>query len=302
MAHDHAPATTSKKRLLIVIGIVSTVFVAEVIGGLLTGSLALLADAGHMLSDLIGLIVALTAMTLAARPASARATYGYRRTEVFGALINGLILCGVSISIALEAIQRLTSPTEAEILPVPMLLVAIVGLAANIVSMLILRAGAKSSINLRGAYLEVFGDMLGSVAVIVAAIIIMLTGWAPADAIVSLAIAAFILPRAYLLLRDVWRVLNESTPVDTSVEDVRAHIARADGVREVHDVHLWSITSGEHVFTAHVVAEDEVFERGEVGALLDRLSDCLHDHFDVEHSTFQIEPPKHAEHEREVHV
>ncbi|WP_187977834.1 cation diffusion facilitator family transporter [Mycetocola sp. JXN-3] len=302
MAHDHAPTTTSKKRLLIVIGIVSTVFVAEVIGGLLTGSLALLADAGHMLSDLIGLIVALTAMTLAARPASARATYGYRRTEVFGALINGLILCGVSISIALEAIQRLTSPTEAEILPVPMLLVAIVGLAANIVSMLILRAGAKSSINLRGAYLEVFGDMLGSVAVIVAAIIIMLTGWAPADAIVSLAIAAFILPRAYLLLRDVWRVLNESTPVDTSVEDVRAHIARADGVREVHDVHLWSITSGEHVFTAHVVAEDEVFERGEVGALLDRLSDCLHDHFDVEHSTFQIEPPKHAEHEREVHV
>ncbi|RLP80715.1 cation transporter [Mycetocola lacteus] len=302
MAHDHAPATTSKKRLLIVIGIVSTVFVAEVIGGLLTGSLALLADAGHMLSDLIGLIVALTAMTLAARPASARATYGYRRTEVFGALINGLILCGVSISIALEAIQRLTNPTEAEILPVPMLLVAIVGLAANIVSMLILRAGAKSSINLRGAYLEVFGDMLGSVAVIVAAIIIMLTGWAPADAIVSLAIAAFILPRAYLLLRDVWRVLNESTPVDTSVEDVRAHIARAEGVREVHDVHLWSITSGEHVFTAHVVAEDEVFERGEVGALLDRLSDCLHDHFDVEHSTFQIEPPKHAEHEREVHV
>ncbi|MCS4275592.1 cobalt-zinc-cadmium efflux system protein [Mycetocola sp. BIGb0189] len=302
MAHDHAPATTSKKRLLIVIGIVSTVFVAEVIGGLLTGSLALLADAGHMLSDLIGLIVALTAMTLAARPASARATYGYRRTEVFGALINGLILCGVSISIALEAIQRLTAPTEAEILPVPMLLVAIVGLAANIVSMLILRAGAKSSINLRGAYLEVFGDMVGSVAVIVAAIIIMLTGWAPADAIVSLAIAAFILPRAYLLLRDVWRVLNESTPVDTSVEDVRAHIARADGVREVHDVHLWSITSGEHVFTAHVVAEDEVFERGEVGALLDRLSDCLHDHFDVEHSTFQIEPPKHAEHEREVHV
>ncbi|RLP76494.1 cation transporter [Mycetocola tolaasinivorans] len=302
MAHDHAPAHTSRKRLLAAITIIGTVFIAEVIGGIISGSLALLADAGHMLSDLIGLIIALSAMILATRPATAKATYGYRRTEVFGALINGLILCGVSVFITIEAIKRLTDPGEAEILPIPMLIVAIVGLGANVAAMLLLRSGAKTSINMRGAYLEVFGDMLGSVAVIVAAIIILFTQWAPADAIVSLAIAAFIIPRAFLLLRDVWRVLNESTPTEMSVEEVRVHIAKTEGVVEVHDVHLWSITSGEHVFTAHVVVEDAVFDRGDAGKMLDHLSDCLHDHFDVEHSTFQLEPVRHAEHEREVHV
>ncbi|UCR89095.1 cation diffusion facilitator family transporter [Mycetocola spongiae] len=301
MAHDHAPVNTSKKRLLVVICIVATVLIAEVIGGILTGSLALLADAGHMLSDLTGLFIALFAMTIAAKPASDRATYGYRRTEVFGALANGLILCAVAVGIAIEAFGRLMGPGDTEVIALPMLLVAIVGLIANLVSMLILRAGAKDSINMRGAYLEVFGDMLGSVAVIVAAIVIMLTGWVQADAVVSLLIAVFILPRAFLLLRDVWRVLNESTPVGTDLSAVRSHMMNSEGVSDVHDLHLWAITTGEHVFTAHVVVTDEVFAAERVGATLDRLTECLHDHFDVEHVTLQLEPATHAAHEAHTH-
>lgn len=290
MAHDHGTSSTSPKRLWAVIIIVGSVMVAELIGAAITGSLALLADAGHMMSDFIGLVIALTAMTLAKRPATEGSTYGFRRTEVMGALVNGLILCAVSVGIAVEGVKRLLDPAEIEVTAGPMLIVATVGLIANLVSMWILRAGSKESINMRGAYLEVFGDMLGSVAVIVAAIIIMTTGFMPADAIVSLVIAAMILPRAISLLRDVWRVLNESVPVDTEIAEVRTHILSRPGVAAVHDLHLWSITSGEHVFTAHLVVEPEVFREERVGELLADLRECLHDHFEVEHATFQLEP------------
>lgn len=301
MAHDHGTAHTSRTRLLVVIGIVSVVLIAEVIGGILTGSLALLADAGHMLSDLAGLIIALTAMTIATRPASTTATYGYRRTEVLGALANGLILCVVAVVIAIEAIGRIITPGDTEVVAGPMLLVAIVGLIANVVSMLILRAGAQKSINLRGAYLEVFGDMLGSLAVIIAAIIIMTTGWVEADAWVSLLIAFAIVPRAALLLRDVWRVLNESTPAETNVAELRSHLLSYPEVAEVHDVHVWSITTGEHVFTAHIAVNDSVFEDNRVSETLAGLSTCLSEHFELEHVTIQLEPREFAETEDHVH-
>ena len=283
------------------VGIVSVVLVAEVIGGILTGSLALLADAGHMLSDLTGLIIALVALSIAARPASERHTYGYRRTEVLGALLNGLLLVGVAGTIGYQGIQRLIDPTGIEILAGPMLVVAIIGLIANAVSMVILRSGAKESLNMRGAYLEVFGDLLGSIGVLIAGIVILFTGWVQVDAIASLLIAAGILPRAWVLLRDVWRVLNESTPADTDVQQIRDHIRAAPGVVDVHDVHVWSITSGEPVFTAHVVVETEVFSEGRTGEMLDTLSACLEGHFDVAHSTFQLEPAKHAGHEHPQH-
>ncbi|MFJ3391988.1 cation diffusion facilitator family transporter [Leifsonia aquatica] len=299
MSHDHGQSA-NRNRLLIAIGIVSTVLVVEIVGAWLSGSLALLADAGHMLSDLTGLIVALVATIVAARPATDRQTFGYRRAEVFGALINGLILLVVAVGVAIGAIGRLTGG-ETEVHSGPMLIVAAIGLVANLVALLLLRPAAGHSINMRGAYLEVFGDLIGSITVIVAAVVIMTTGFAPADAIASLLIAAFIVPRAYLLLRDVVHVLSESAPADTDVAQIRDHILRTKGVVAVHDVHVWAITSGAPVFTAHVVVEPEVFRSGGTGALLDELSGCLTEHFDVEHSTFQLEPAEHAEHEDEFH-
>ncbi|MET0784184.1 MAG: cation diffusion facilitator family transporter, partial [Leifsonia flava] len=218
MAHDHAQNTTNRRKLLVVLAIVAIVLVAEVVGGILTGSLALLADAGHMFSDLTGLLIALLALGIAARPATERHTYGYRRVEVLGALINGLILVAVAVSVAVTGVSRLLNPEGIEVIGAPMLVVAIVGLVANAVSMIILRDSAKTSINMRGAYLEVFGDLLGSIGVVIAAVILLLTGFVQVDAIASLIIAAGILPRAWLLLRDVWVVLNESTPPDTDVQ------------------------------------------------------------------------------------
>jgi cobalt-zinc-cadmium efflux system protein len=299
MSHDHGHSA-NRNRLLIAIGIVSTVLVVEIVGAALSGSLALLADAGHMLSDLTGLIIALVATIIAARPATDRQTFGFRRAEVFGALLNGLILVGVAIGVTIGAIGRLVSG-ESEVQSGPMLVVAVIGLVANLVALLLLRPAAGHSINMRGAYLEVFGDLVGSVTVIVAAVVIMLTGFGPADAIASLLIAAFIVPRAFLLLRDVVHVLSESAPADTDVAQIRDHILRAKGVVAVHDVHVWAITSGAPVFTAHVVVEQEVFRSGSTGALLDELSGCLAEHFDVEHSTFQLEPAEHAAHEDEFH-
>ncbi|TFD10539.1 cation transporter [Cryobacterium sp. TMT1-2-2] len=301
MGHDHAHGTGSnRRRLTLAIGIVASVLLLEVIGAALTGSLALLADAGHMLSDLFGLIVALTATVVAARPATDRATFGFQRAEVFGALINGLILLGVAGAVSVAAIARLISPSESTVLPTPMLIVAIIGLAANIAGIMLLRPAAAGSINMRGAYLEVLGDALGSVAVIVAAIVILLTGFTGADAVASLVIAAMIVPRAFVLLRDVVRVFSQSTPADTDISEIRRHLLGTAGVVAVHDVHVWAITSGAHVFTAHIVVEATVLARG-TDALLDELSGCLSTHFDVAHSTFQMEPAEHAEHEDHQH-
>ncbi|MCX7521993.1 cation diffusion facilitator family transporter [Microbacterium sp. STN6] len=303
MAHEHSHASpdTSRARLGIAIGIVVCVLLVQVAGAWLSGSLALLADAGHMLSDLIGLIVALTAVIVAARPATDRQTFGYRRAEVFGALVNGVILSVVAVAVTVGAIGRLVAPAEAEVQSIPMLVAAAIGLVANAVALFVLRPAAQHSINMRGAYLEVLGDLLGAIAVIVAALVLLTTGFTPADAIASLVIAAMILPRAFSLLRDVVRVLSEAAPATTDVAEIRRHIAGTAGVVAVHDVHVWAITSGAPVFTAHVVVEASLFRAGGAGALLDELSGCLAQHFDVEHSTFQLEPAEHADHEGEVH-
>jgi cobalt-zinc-cadmium efflux system protein len=300
MSHNHGHAA-NRNRLLIAIGMVATVLVVEVVGAWLSGSLSLLADAGHMLSDLTGLIVALMATIVAARPPSDRQTFGYQRAEVFGALINGLILLVVAVSVTVGAINRLLSAAQAEVQSVPMLVVAVIGLVANAAALLLLRPAAGHSINMRGAYLEVLGDLIGSVTVIVAAVVILFTGFVPADAIASLLIAALIVPRAFLLLRDVVRVLSEAAPADTDVAEIRDHIRGTKGVVAVHDVHVWAITSGAPVFTAHVVVAPEIFSSGQTGELLDELSGCLSKHFDVEHSTFQLEPAEHAAHEDELH-
>lgn len=302
--HSHDAHAANRTRLGVAIAIIGAFLVVQVVGGLLSGSLALLADAGHMAGDLLGLVLALGAAVVAARPATDRQTYGFRRFEVFGALANGVLLVVVAVTVSAGAIARLLSGAQGEAHEVaggPMLAVAVAGLVANVVALVVLRAGANDSINLRGAYLEVLGDTLGSALVIAAAVVILTTGWAAADPIASLAIAALIVPRAVMLLRDVMRVLSQSAPAETDVAEIRDHILGTPGVVSVHDVHVWAITTGAHVFSAHVEVEPDVFASGRTGELLDALGGCLSEHFDVEHSTFQLEPAGRGEHEHATH-
>jgi len=300
--HDHAPSggirDASNRRLLATaLALTATVMVVQVVGVILTGSLALLADAAHMFTDAAALVVALIATAIAARPADDRRTFGYQRAEVLGALANGVILLVLCAWIGVEAVQRLLTPAEAEVHGALMLVVAVVGLVANAVSMFLLSRAQKRSINVRGAYLEVLGDLIGSAAVIVAAIVIVTTGFTQADAIASLFIAVMIVPRAIGLLREVVVVLTESAPVGVHVAEIREHLREADGVVDVHDVHVWQLTRGAPVFSAHVIVEDAALADGRAAAILASLQTCLADHFDVEHSTFQLEPAGHVEHD-----
>lgn len=299
--HTHALTGINQRKLVLVLSMLSVVFVAQVVGAIVSGSLALLADTGHMLTDLIGISVALIASVIATRPPSANQTFGYQRVEVFAALMNGLILLGVAVFVVIEAISRLTAPNSYEPLALPMLIIGLLGLAANLAALLILRPSSRQSLNMRGAYLEVFGDALGSIAVVASALIIWATGFWAADAIASLVIAALIVPRALSLLRDVFRVLSQATPAHIEVDEIRAHLATISGVVDVHDVHVWSMTSEHPIFTAHVVVDEAVFSEGRIETMLDALDACLHEHFDVAHSTFQLEPPSHAAHESDQH-
>jgi cation diffusion facilitator family transporter len=299
--HDHAPTgirSAGNRRLLAIsLAITSVVMVVQVVGAVLSGSLALLADAVHMFTDAAALVIALIASTVAARPANDRRTFGYQRAEVFGALVNGVILLALSVWVAVEAVLRLMEPGEVEVAGGLMLIVAIVGLAANTVAMWLLSSAQRDSINVRGAYLEVLGDLIGSAAVIVAAIVIVATGWAQADAIASLFIAAMIVPRAIGLLREVVSVLAESAPKGTHVKEIRDHILSTTGVVDVHDVHVWQLTRGAPVFSAHVVVDADTLSDGRAAGILSQLQTCLSQHFDVEHSTFQLEPAGHVEHD-----
>ncbi|GAA5100517.1 cation diffusion facilitator family transporter [Microbacterium yannicii] len=299
--HDHAPTgirgAGNRRLLAISLAITSTVMVVQVVGAALSGSLALFADAAHMFTDAAALVIALVASTVAARPANDRRTFGYQRAEVFGALVNGVILLVLSAWVAYEAVLRLLNPGEGEIAGGLMLVVAVVGLVANAVAMWLLSAAQRHSINVRGAYLEVLGDLIGSAAVIIAAVVVLTTGWDQADAIASLLIAAMIVPRAIRLLGEVVSVLAESAPKGTHVTEIRDHILATPGVVDVHDVHVWQLTRGAPVFTAHVVVDDAALGDGRAAGILSGLQSCLSQHFDVEHSTFQLEPAGHVEHD-----
>jgi cobalt-zinc-cadmium efflux system protein len=299
--HLHGTATgTQRNRLFAVLAITLSIMVAEVIGGLISGSLALLADAGHMLTDGAGVGLALLAATFAARPATPQRTFGYMRLEILAAAINALLLFAVAGYVLIEAVRRFNHPPEVS--TGVMLTVATAGLVANAGSLLILRGGQRSSLNLRGAYLEVLGDLLGSAAVIVAAIVIGLTGFTQADAIASAAIGVMILPRTWALLREALDVLLEATPKGVDLAEVRQHINETQGVLDVHDLHAWTITSGQPVLSAHIVVTDEALADGGGGVVLDQLGRCLSGHFDLEHCTFQLEAPGHREHESSQHA
>ncbi|GAA3292563.1 cation diffusion facilitator family transporter [Streptomyces cinereospinus] len=269
--------------------------VVEVVGGVLADSLALIADAAHMATDALGLGMALLAIHFANLPASAHRTFGYARAEILAALANCLLLLGVGGYVLYEAIQRFVTPagTEGGLTVV----FGLVGLVANMISLSLLVRGQKESLNVRGAFLEVAADALGSVAVLVSAVVILTTGWQAADPIASLVIGLMIVPRALRLLRETLDVLLESAPKDVDMAEVRAHMVALDGVEDVHDLHAWTITSGLPVLSAHVVVRSDVLNAIGHEKMLHELQTCLGDHFDVEHCTFQLEPGGHAEHE-----
>ena len=283
MSHAHSAARAGRSRLLAVFVVTLVVLIVEVVGGLVANSLALLADAGHMFTDVVGIGLALGAIWMAGRAPDRSRTFGYLRLEILAAVMNAVLLFGVAAFVLFQAWRRLSEP--AEISSGVMLGVALIGLVANGVSLYLLREGQTSSLNMRGAYLEVMGDLAGSGAVILAAIVIAATGWTQADAVASAAIGLLILPRTYGLLREAVDVLLEATPRGLDMERVRSHILEAPGVSDVHDLHAWTITSGLNVVSAHVV----LAPGADAPAVLDHLCACLTGIFDIEHSTFQLE-------------
>jgi cobalt-zinc-cadmium efflux system protein len=288
--HSHSHATTVRgKALWFVIALTLTIFLAQVLGGILSGSLALLADAGHMLSDAGGLFVAALAMMLGSRPATTRSTYGFRRAEVMAALVNAGAVAVIGVWIAVAAFRRLGEGPE-EIQTGLMMFVAVIGMVANLLSAVILHRSSGESLNMRGAYLHVLVDLLGSVAVIVAAGVIYITDWYWVDAAASLIIAAMILPRAWALMREAGSVLMEQVPGDVEPVDVRDAVLATPGVEELHDLHVWSVDGESSMATVHVVSSDRD------GHVLDDVQRVFTEH-GIGHTTVQVEEPAHRGHE-----
>lgn len=299
--HDHGGAEVNRRRLLIAFSVSATILLVEIIGAAVTGSLALIVDAGHLLTDVGGLAIALLAANLMLRPASDRRTWGYARAEVIAASAQAAVLFAVGLFVLVEGIRRLLSPLD-----VPsgsLLIFGIIGLVGNMVSISVLAGGRSASFNLRAAFLEVVNDALGSAGVIVAAIAIALTSWQRADSVAGLIIGVLIMPRAVKLLRETIGVLMESTPPGLDLEDVRQHLLGVDHVHEVHDLHASQISSGLPVLTAHITLDAQCFTDGHTPVILDQLQACVAEHFAVtiEHSTFQLEPSTHQEHEHGHH-
>jgi cobalt-zinc-cadmium efflux system protein len=283
VGHARSAAYQDRRTLVIVLAIGLSTLGIELVGGLAANSLALLADAGHVFTDVAGIALALGAIWVASRPASDARTFGWYRVEILAAALNAVLLLGVAVFVLIEAWRRLAEPPE--VASTLMLAVAVFGAGANLVSMRLLRNPGKRSLNMRGAYLEVLGDLLGSIAVVVAALVMAVTGFTAADAIASALIGLMILPRTWSLLREATDVLLEATPRGMKLDEVRAHLLKAEGVADIHDLHAWTITSGLPVMSAHVVLEPDA----RADAVLDELCRCLSGDFDVEHSTFQLE-------------
>ncbi len=303
--HSHAAAAPigtgtaagrHKSRLVWALALTTTFMTVEVIGGLWTGSLALLADAAHMLTDAGGLALALIAIRFSERPATPEKTYGYVRMEVLSALTNAVVLLLLTIYIFYEAYQRFLNPPE--ILGGPMLAVAVVGLAVNLISMKLLSAGSSESLNVKGAYFEVLGDMLGSLGVIVAAVVVMLTGWKLADPIIGAGIGLFIVPRTWILLKQATHILMEGTPPEVDMVLLERKLLEIPGVSAVHDLHVWTITSGIDAMSCHLVVVDMIQAR----ATLINAQEVMKSGFGLSHTTIQVEDQglREAEGERRL--
>ncbi|WP_269790531.1 cation diffusion facilitator family transporter [Stenotrophomonas sp. Iso1] len=308
MSHDHNHLPTEirhEKPLWWALGLTTSYLVVEVIGAFWTNSLALLSDAAHMATDALGLMIALTAVRLSRRPPDARRTYGYARLEALGAVTNGLLLFGVGIYILWEAAERFREPQA--IASTGMMWVAAFGLVVNLIAMRLLSAGSGESLNVKGAYLEVWSDMLGSVAVIVGGLIIYLTGWTLVDPILAVLIGLWVLPRTWVLLREAINVLLEGVPKGVVLADIEQALRGHVGVAGIHDLHVWALASSTPALTVHVVMNDGHAP----DALRRELADMLHERFEIDHVTLQVETDhcgddcanvkSHADHDHEGH-
>jgi len=289
--HVQSAGSRNKKSLTIVFGLTSFYLVVEIIGGLWTGSLALLADAGHMLTDVAGVGLALLAIWFAEKPASSERTYGYYRVEILAALTNAVVLILISLYILYEAYERLRNPPEVQ--SATMIGVAVVGLIVNLIGVYVLRSGSGESLNMKGAYFEVLSDMLTSIGVIIAGIIMLTTGWYYADPLISAGIGLFILPRTWALLKDAVGVLIEGTPADVEIDKLRENLEKIEGVAGVHDLHVWSLTSGVNAMSVHAVLKND----DEHDEVMQRVHAHCTKEFKITHVTVQTECAGFAEHE-----
>jgi cobalt-zinc-cadmium efflux system protein len=281
--HHHDVRHENRRRLTVVLGLALGLMIFEAVGGWLTGSLALLADAGHMLTDVADLALAVVAMKFAERPATPERTYGYHRVEILAALTNGVVLVGISLFILAEAFERLRHPPE--VAAGTMVAIASTALVVNVASVFLLKKGSGESLNVRGAYLEVLSDMVASVGVILAGVIIWATGWRYADPIVSAGIGLFILPRTWGLLKEAVGVLLEGTPANVNLEAVRTAIAATQGVESVHDLHVWTLTTGMNALSAHAV----LCAGAGHADVLEGVRRCVQSEFKIAHVTLQVE-------------
>ena len=283
--HSHATVRAGHERKLwLALGLTGSFMIAEVIGAFVTGSLALLSDAAHMMTDTLALAISLVAIQVAKRAADRKRTFGYARFEILAAAFNALLLFVVAFYILYEAYQRLQAP--AEIQSTGMLVIAVLGLIVNLISMRLLSAASDESLNVKGAYLEVWSDMLGSIGVILAAVVIMFTGWAWVDSVVAAAIGFWVLPRTWTLLKESMNVLLQGVPDGIDIDAVEQAICAVPGVKEVHDLHVWALTSGKNVLSTHLVADPAL---GSEQQILAQVTELLHEQFDISHVTLQIE-------------
>jgi cobalt-zinc-cadmium efflux system protein len=280
--HSHTAGVTNERKLAWAIGLTGTFLIAEIVGGILTGSLALLSDAAHMFTDVMALVIALVAIRIGKRAADNRRTFGYRRFEILAAAFNAIILFLVALYILYEAYDRFQSPPD--IKTGGMLIVAAIGLLVNIISMRILASGSKSSLNMKGAYLEVFADMLGSIGVIIGSIIIYYTGWKQVDPIIAVLIGFWVLPRTWKLLSESLNILLEGVPAGIELGKIHKELSALPGVKEVHDLHVWGITSGQNSLTSHLLVESQPTE----SVLLQSAHAVAKDH-GIEHTNIQVE-------------
>ncbi len=281
--HDHGPRTSNTRALGIALGLTGTFLIVEAVAGFLTGSLALISDAAHMLTDTAGLAIALAGVKIGERPADSQRTFGYKRFEILAAAFNAVLLFCVGIYILYEGWQRLAKPEEIQ--SIPMLVVAAIGLGVNLLSMRLLGAGKDDNLNVKGAYLEVWSDMLGSIGVIAAAALIWLTGWLWVDAIVAIAIGLWVLPRTWQLFKETINILLEGVPDGIDADAVSASLKALPGVRDIHDLHIWAITSGVPSLSAHVVLD----ANGEGDEVHQRAVKHLDEKHEIEHVTLQME-------------
>src|SRR5580765_227720 len=296
MGHDHdhgVSADASRGPLVAALTLLGTFMLGEVVVAFAAHSLALLADAGHMLTDVGALAAALWAMHLASRPPSQRWTYGLKRAEILSAAGNGITLLVISGIVLVEATRRLLEP-KPDVTGTPLLITALVGCVVNVAAASLVARANRSSLNVEGAYQHILTDLIGFVATVIAAGVILATGWTKADAVASLVVVALMLKAAAGLLRESGHILLEGTPDQINLDDVRRHLLEDDHVHDVHDLHAWTITSGLPALSAHLVVDDECFSDGHTARLLDTVQGCLAEHFDLEHSTFQFEPASHA--------